>query len=627
MGSRVPGQRYTPEQMDGLVGNYADGENTFGLSDQPSATQLDPDMLQELSKAGYGMTPPPAPAPDADKPFLPGPDGVPQKNPWYQNISNIQYGQPLPDFTDASGVGGAEVGVPFPNTNENPNISLEDGQPISQGSPPTGAVTQGDVRALPSPDGSQLPFDTSALSPRERAMAAYLSEIHKGYSDAASGGNDAVAKATDYRNMMSNVGNFGSAIDRIVTARSKSFGGPGANDQAWQQLSQQGQMPLQMALSERQRNIQNYMQQQALKGQAINQYGEMQQRQLQMMQAKRAMDAQDPNSEVSKGAFRAYQAADPGSLTGIKEGQLSADNLKAIAIPGIKNKNEMALKTATLNQTGELKKAQLLLDSEWKKYQMNRSGNPQAPAPGEQAKPSGSPGFQTVMTRDSYASPVATEQKHNDEVVDKVQKGGRGLPDIQQARSDRYATKKAMEIVEKYGVGDPNRVLDASMYYLFNEELSKLAKGGVPTDAGEAGINEETWKKSIAKLQQKAENKPINISAGEFVKNKASYIRGIDDIAREHLKGYAETQLGLLGGGLTQTHYDNIKQNFIDKNFLPTAAPKPAKGDGGTDGANAMPKNSVLPEYKAGDTRSAPDKSGVLRTWERQKSGKWEIKK
>lgn len=519
---------------------------------------------------------------------------------------------PIKQFSDQYGVGGSEVGVPFPNTNPIPPMSQEAQNDYLTSQNFAGAdssdnsdASSGVSSVVPKNDDStdaSLPFDTSKLTPREQAIHAYFSTLQKHYNNASD--NDASMKeAKAYRDQANNIGNFGSAIDRMVTARSVAYGGPGANEPFWQGMKEQGQVPVDEAHAEREAQIKDYMTKMGLAQTAMQMAGAN-------TAAQQNADMNDPNSDVSNRTWDAFNSIYPDIAAKIPKGTVSAGQIKGL-FSAANSKSQadslntyrqgMLNKTAGSNPETELQRSQrLYIEAKTAGENAKNAANapqpqsaspiPNQPIQGQKSpgapmtdrerldtwtpsvypKPKGKPGHQTVMTNSGAELTAQQAQQNANANAEDLQKS-RSQPDVNQARLDRYLVGKAQLVINDFNDKYGNQPMDSTKFHMLNLELAKIGGGGAAHEAAVAGLDPKTIEERSAALTQGLSGVPQSANVSDFVRGSQKYLQGIDANAASLIASNANRWIDLKKGGYTPQQEVELRE-ALPEVFAPYAA-------------------------------------------------------
>lgn len=150
-----------------------------------------------------------------------------------------------------------------------------------------------------------------------------------------------------------------------------------------------------------------------------------------------------------------------------------------------------------------------------------------------------------LLAQQSRDSKISTDQDNAYQRIRKDLETFRGNSAAQQAGMDVLSAKKAIDNVEGR---DPNS-LTLQDLRLLNEELGKIATGGVPTEHGVQALMPSNLQTKYAEIQNFLSSKPTDAKAGEYIKHNMEYLKKmmgtsqsvIDDYRRNILKGAKHT--------------------------------------------------------------------------------------
>jgi len=110
----------------------------------------------------------------------------------------------------------------------------------------------------------------------------------------------------------------------------------------------------------------------------------------------------------------------------------------------------------------------------------------------------------------------------------------RGNRPVQQAALDTYSAQKALALVKDK---DPNTLTTQDLA-LLNNEIAKIATGGIPGEHGVQALMPNTLKTKAAEMQSFIMSKPSDAEAGEFVKKNLNYLQGMVNESNKNVRAY-----------------------------------------------------------------------------------------
>ena len=179
------------------------------------------------------------------------------------------------------------------------------------------------------------------------------------------------------------------------------------------------------------------------------------------------------------------------------------------------------------------------------------------------------------------------------ELVNKINTP-RGSQAVQQAQKSLVNVQNAKDLINLYP--NANDMPEAQVQRL-NEELGKIATGGVATEgstrAGDAG----TFAQKFAKFQSQVEGKPEGADLGAFIAENKKYL---DSLERSHKKIISDYQKKIYGGYKHRLNPDQDKDfqtEYPDLFQQETAATPTPTGEPGTaQAAPGQQKQTLAPD-------------------------------
>jgi hypothetical protein len=190
--------------------------------------------------------------------------------------------------------------------------------------------------------------------------------------------------------------------------------------------------------------------------------------------------------------------------------------------------------------------------------------------------------------------------------------GGRGAPqNVTQAQLAQTSVAKAKELIDQAPNGDLNK-LSPQQVNLLGAEIEKIATGGVPTEAGRAGLDPQTFAAQWAAFKNKAVGPDGQVNGAElgpFIAQNKAYIEGLGKVVngvvskyqRDTFDDYADS------GRLSEDHQAKFRKKHPE--LFPeeqpgaraaagvAAAPKAAGGDGEAQAAPQAPLDPKIGDY------------------------------
>ena len=404
-------------------------------------------------------------------------------------------------------------------------------------------------------------------SERRNAINQYILANYNKASD--SSGVDDARKSANRTNTIANIGN---ALDSMVTAKGRVYGGAGPNNAYWQGLKSDAQGNLRGAEEDRKAKIADFISKQQMRRQ-----GTQDLQQQKEWDVKNAMN--DPLSGVSKMSQIGFMKMFPDLAKSYDRedgtssiGDMSAADIDRLAKQyqtkvGADSMNEFrkaqigassatnALATEKLNMAKDernIPKIQSTLEADGKPVFRGKDGsfidaggNPVDPAKiKKSAKAPQSPkAYDYGVPNPENLTEEQTRnyqgQQFNVKAGDSVKReinkqldSSRAGKSYNQAKLDLYSANKALAIFENYP--DLNS-MPPDQVSLLRSEIAKIAKGGVP-DQHEMKVQDApTAAAKIQAARQYFANAPQGAKQGEFLKNSRKYLEELRDIAKEEV--------------------------------------------------------------------------------------------
>jgi len=661
----------TPDDMDEYVSNYNNGLPTFGSQSALGQVNFDPQMMADMGNVAN------------PKPYLPGADGVPQPNPAYQQLGNLDYkaftspefaeynrrvgnisinGVPMQvdvpamnqdDQTAANIAGNYSAPVnPIADVNESGNSQDDSSDDNSDNT--TTAVNNNSssvppINAPKKDDGTDLsiPFNHANLTPREQAIAAYFNTLQKSYNN-ASDADDEIKAAKAYRQRANNIGNIGDAIDRMVTSRSVAYGGPGANDQYWNNLQEQGQVPVDEAHADRQAAIQDYMNKMGIMQSAVAMGN-------QNAAAQQNADMNDPNSDISNRTWDAFNSIYPDIAAKIPKGTVSASQIQGLfgaansksQIDSLNNYREgMLEKTNSVNDiNSKLKQNELDNQTIGSEVSKNKIANFKARFPNnagliDENTTSGADVDSLVKQMISQQNGEARTNAKDEGALDKqeIEMNQKMDPTVARAGLKGEYARKVFNAQQAYSLiyNDDGSIKDLAPEFM-GEATAKWAaminNGNATTDYKLESLTPNYIGKEPAKIAQWITGDPTGTGQQKFLQVMANSITAEKNVADNYLK---QAQVSTAGNypKLQQQRPEAIKRALlkngidpsqVDKNgrFIMPSMPGPKNtSQEGTNKAGSIInyQGSAMPKglYKVGsdgETLTSINSQGSTGSW------------
>ena len=413
-------------------------------------------------------------------------------------------------------------------------------------------------KGFPYADRNPLDFK-SVLDPTERLVQrqhdirTYLQQQY-----GAAGNADDLKSAMTSRNRVDAMANIGHGLDTMVTTHRAAYGGKGADAGYWNGLKQDAQQRVQDEDSLRRQKIQDYLAQNSLGRQGVEDMYKNKQQQYEAGM----LDPQAPASKASQYMF-AVAFPDVAKSLGPKLAGINAADLHQMT-KDLKAKADMELNaTLTTARVGGINQntasQQALTPAKVRNLESSTAAQQAlTPAKVEQvksqtalntAKAEGKPtggGAYNLKPGDIDYSQRTPEQSLNykgdqyrqnkeDDIKTKINQTlstSRSGKAYQQAMLDLYSSKKAKDILDMYP--DMN-TMPPDQVSLLRSEVAKIAKGGVP-DQSEMHVQDP--KTAVARMQsirQTFTNTPQGAWQGDFLQNTRRYLDELQKTAREEI--------------------------------------------------------------------------------------------
>ncbi len=136
----------------------------------------------------------------------------------------------------------------------------------------------------------------------------------------------------------------------------------------------------------------------------------------------------------------------------------------------------------------------------------------------------------------------------------------RGNPAVQQAETMIANSQKLKELFK----GDLNKITPAQKN-LGIMEISKMATGGIPTQHELDTLNKGGLPERFAGVWQQISNKPEPANAGEFIKTYLDYANGLEQGAQKTIKDRYGRILETRKGKLKSEDYKNLEDKYINR--------------------------------------------------------------
>lgn len=255
-----------------------------------------------------------------------------------------------------------------------------------------------------------------------------------------------------------------------------------------------------------------------------------------------ANEKNDSNSQISKG-FRSFVENKLGTPL---KGEPSAGDLEKV-IPSLFKDYE-----ARLSEKGKLEQKKAELQNKKEIAAENR-----------QAKKDIAEMVQGNKASAAEEKKGADKEKHQSQTLQQTQnflESSRNLPDVRQALMDKYNINKAEAILKNRDLNN----LSGQEVGLLVSELSKVARGGVPTQEELHVLSPNTLTGYLSKQYSRLMNEPTPAHAGEFLKQYQRYMQELksnaEDTISKKVKRVIETRKKDLG----EDNYNVLQDQYQD---------------------------------------------------------------
>lgn len=138
-------------------------------------------------------------------------------------------------------------------------------------------------------------------------------------------------------------------------------------------------------------------------------------------------------------------------------------------------------------------------------------------------------------------------------------RGNKALQNAQELQR-LAANAKAITNMDQYR-NNPD-AMPPGMIALLNDEVSKIAQGGVASQGTIEGISDPTLRASFSKLVQQVTNTPQGMGQGKFIANKMKYLDDLDAGANNLIRATFERKLSNWAPHLASADVQNLRSNF-----------------------------------------------------------------
>lgn len=177
----------------------------------------------------------------------------------------------------------------------------------------------------------------------------------------------------------------------------------------------------------------------------------------------------------------------------------------------------------------------------------------------------------------------------------------RGNKSAQQAAADVYSANKALGIVANK---DPNTLTNQDLA-LLNEELAKIATGGVPGEHGVTALMPNNLQTKYAEFKNFLSSNPTPANAGQYIQHNLSYLKEMVGAAQGVLGDYRRNIVQGYKGRITPDQLEEVRSDYNLSN-----SPSPSTSAGSS---MKQPPNGLMQVQQ----------NGHLYNWNPQ-SGKYE---
>jgi hypothetical protein len=379
--------------------------------------------------------------------------------------------------------------------------------------------------SVPNADPSQDPLagkvdPPAATSPvlsdaqKQQQMMDYLSKQYAQAADPTALKQAIAGQKTG--NMISNVA---QSIAQIGGAGGIAAGYKPDNS-VFNSIKEQGAQNVANQAGLRQQNIDNFKEQQAIKGQVLQNAlasGDI----TKVNQANQIVAAnQDPKSQNSQTAQQRIAALFPNIVK-------SAKNPNGVDVSNWSSADvDDATKDISIKTTADDVKARLqanaLAVQQRQDFQSGQQQNREA--------------FQAGQTEAGRDIGLADKQgKAYTEMTNRVL-GGRGAPPtIGSSLASQQAIAKAQSLIAQYPNPDN---MPPQMVALLNSEIEKVASGGGGTEAGRQGLDPGTFEERWQQFKQRAGDQPTGAQLGAFIQGNSAYLGDLKKVVDGTVQTY-----------------------------------------------------------------------------------------
>lgn len=177
----------------------------------------------------------------------------------------------------------------------------------------------------------------------------------------------------------------------------------------------------------------------------------------------------------------------------------------------------------------------------------------------------------------------------------------RGNQAVQQASNALRSVGVANELINQYP--NPNE-MPPDKVSLLNQEISKIASGGVGSEHGQKSLEANTFAEKWARFTQTIGNEPSGAQLGSFIQQNKDYLEGVAKVNQDVINKYQLNIYKGYKGRLTPEQDQGFQQDyphlFAPKETSQITATKPAGGSGTAQGAAGVGKTAPGSVVKVG---------------------------
>ncbi len=146
------------------------------------------------------------------------------------------------------------------------------------------------------------------------------------------------------------------------------------------------------------------------------------------------------------------------------------------------------------------------------------------------------------------------------EMVNKIETP-RGNQKVQQAQKALLSIGNAQELIDMYP--DPNK-MPAQQVNLLNQELAKVASGGVGSEHGQSSLEANTFNQKWQSFLSKSGNEPTGAELGAFIGENKAYLGGLQKVNERVVNDYRKHIFNSYKNRLAPAHVDQFNAEYPD---------------------------------------------------------------